>query len=523
MFTLAAKCLGELNRYYYFTALSEVVDDVELLIKDQMDRADEDLISACLGVVIHIQELDSDAALFPLHLKQIVEYFELPYQEMEWSKKVSELLPYCQNVEKYKQVHLKYLEDELRPRHLAPQQFTRQYEYVLSESFSGAQIKKLKKIILDNLNNVWNLDKSTSGRMLDFKCDGTLSITLEGAGYDHQFLDLCMDEFRIEKKSEQEIPQKTNPYTPAPHYRHFMEQYEVMDLDRLVEEYDEDIDRIQEHLAGKTIDELRLENSLRPESETLIKALDAFYLPIDRSKKACTEILESFPDCVEAYTCLAGWEKDPDQKIALLSSAVDAGERALDLDELDESRGCWGDHTTRPYMRALHLLGIEYITFGKLAEGEDILLDLIDMNPNDNLGVRDFLIEYALENRKWAIIRHLKNLFPDEESIIFSYCHYIYLYQTLGRKGKTKRALLDAFDRNPYPFLFLMGTAEVPENFEQYRIGSPEEGVMALPILDNFFSGNTKAIRWTLQVLHQCNRDLGNDEDDYTFEHVNYN
>jgi tetratricopeptide (TPR) repeat protein len=66
--------------------------------------------------------------------------------------------------------------------------------------------------------------------------------------------------------------------------------------------------------------------------------------------------------------------------------------KALDLAEPEVKTvprgGFWGILETRPYMRALHGLGLTTWKLGRLEEASDIFQQMLKLNPNDNQGAR---------------------------------------------------------------------------------------------------------------------------------------
>lgn len=101
------------------------------------------------------------------------------------------------------------------------------------------------------------------------------------------------------------------------------------------------------------------------------------------------------PDCADAYVLLAAeTAKSLREKADLFEQGVRAGERALGKEFFEEAvGGFWGLIETRPYMRAR--LGLASSLWG-LAERSAAIehaREMLRLNPNDNQGVRDVLLE----------------------------------------------------------------------------------------------------------------------------------
>ena len=65
---------------------------------------------------------------------------------------------------------------------------------------------------------------------------------------------------------------------------------------------------------------------------------------------------------------------------------------------MKENKGMfYGIHETRPFMRCLHQCSFCLYAMGNTKECVKILEEMVELNPNDNQGVRDYLLLYLLE------------------------------------------------------------------------------------------------------------------------------
>ncbi len=360
------------------------------------------------------------------------------------------------------------------------------------------QIKELATRICSDINKGWDAPIVVEG--IEW---GKKKFVLKLEGKASAFEDLAG---QLEKEgfefvdAEGTASEANNRFAPGEHYAHFMEQFELMDLDQFKNYSEEEIERKLDTMAEMTLDELREVNEITPASEALVQALKAFELPRLESLRLVSDILARQPDCVEALICQAGWEKDDEKRLDLLEDAVEAGERTVDSELMTREKMWWKNHKSRPYMRAMGLLGFELMTEHP-EEGLELLEGLVEMNPEDNQGIRFFLIEYYLVRRRWHQAKQMLQRYPDEDHISFWYAKYFYLYGTTGRKSKTKRALLDAFHRNPYPMYILSGVEDYPEDFIGYRRGSPEEAMEVIQLIADCLEHDYKQLHWLMDVL----------------------
>ncbi len=511
MCQLMADCLMDLRCYHFFQACAEVIADVQPLMDGIQD--DFDLwASACMDVVIRCQDLESDQALLPLTLDEVTTYFQLAKKDVRViSDRMYTFIGAAKSAA-YQVVQFDHLIEDLENIPLKTEWLVDYATYRYDRPLQESHGPYLEKILIHNLVNI--LDSEAEIQRCEVT-DDRLHIRVDGYLFDRILIDYILEDLGFIWLEGGEEEREENRFTPSAHYRTFMEQYEVMDFDGLEASSMEDLNqRIKDRFTGKTIDQLRAENPISADAHALIEALDAFHLSKEKSQAKVRSILKQFPNCVEAHICLAGWEEKPARRIEHLNDAIKAAENVLDIEKIDDDGLWWANHRTRPYLRALYLLGIEYAHDKQFAAAEDILLELLDMNPSDNLGVRYFLLEYGMVHKKWPIVRNLFKEFPDEDGIVFHYAKFMYLYSTLGNKSKTRRALLNAFDRNPFPFKILVGTVPEPEEPDRYRVGSPEEAVMVLPLLTKFMEDNQKFKQWCLRTLLDNKRVLEEDQED---------
>ena len=171
-------------------------------------------------------------------------------------------------------------------------------------------------------------------------------------------------------------------------------------------------------------------------------------------------------------------------------------------------------------MRAMRLLAEEFMISGKKDEGLDILWELIEMNEMDNQGNRVVLLEELTLAHRWTDLRELLALYPRDEFLSFYYAKVIYYYYTLGKKSKTRRALIEAYRRNKFPLRMLTGVEAFPKKLEDhFRFGDKNEALEVVPWLDKCLAKDKKLLHWIMETLIQSG--LWDEGEDRYFDYTN--
>lgn len=105
--------------------------------------------------------------------------------------------------------------------------------------------------------------------------------------------------------------------------------------------------------------------------------------------------LRKDPGCIEALTYLADHAKEPADAVKLLRKAVDAGQQLWGevAFEYGDDMTWWGFSATRPYMRAIQALGATHLEMGNDIAARECFERLLEMNPDDNQGIRHLLAQ----------------------------------------------------------------------------------------------------------------------------------
>ena len=108
----------------------------------------------------------------------------------------------------------------------------------------------------------------------------------------------------------------------------------------------------------------------------------------------------------------------------------------------------WLDIDNRPFLRAYHALGIEYVNRDDIAKALEIFSNLVAMNPNDNQGARSLVAECLFHLGRPAEVLHLCEQYSDDGMEGVVYGRPLALFQ-LGRREEADESLDAAIDFLP--------------------------------------------------------------------------
>ena len=209
------------------------------------------------------------------------------------------------------------------------------------------------------------------------------------------------------------------------------------------------------------------------------------------------------PDCVDALVLLTELDAtSPKAAIEGMQRAVAAGERALGAKFFAENKGhFWGILETRPYMRArLKLAGL-LLAVGLEQDAITHYEGILELNPNDNQGVRDLLLGSYLAHGRLEDAQKLLKRYKGDISASFAWGKVLERYLSGDLLGAEK-ALKNARQGNGFVELYLTGQRELPTSMpDYYSLGSDEEAVICLDSIAAAWTNHPAAIAWLMDRL----------------------
>ena len=229
-----------------------------------------------------------------------------------------------------------------------------------------------------------------------------------------------------------------------------------------------------------SVEHLR-EDAARAAQEVMWDAWDA----PDKKKRVALakKALELSPYCADAYTMLAlETAATPTKKIELFRKAVEAGEASLGKQAFRELTGAfWGFVETRPYMRARHYLGLALWESGQRAEAVAEYRAMLELNPNDNQGIRYLLIDCLLTLGLDADADALLKRYKDDGGVGWPWSRALLAFRLKGDGAAARKALKIALTNNSYVPPYLLGLRKMPSRLPDYvAVGGEDEAISYL-------------------------------------------
>ncbi|MGC9159724.1 MAG: tetratricopeptide repeat protein [Terracidiphilus sp.] len=221
------------------------------------------------------------------------------------------------------------------------------------------------------------------------------------------------------------------------------------------------------------------------------------------ARKLVKRALQLDPDCVDALVLLTSLDaRSAKDAIAGLQKAIDAGERSLGARFIKENKGhFWGILHTRPYMRALAETASLLRGEGLRSEAIAIYEKMLDLNPNDNQGVRDALLGLYLAVGDLAAVGKLLKKYKEDSMANFAWGRVLERYLSGDLPGAAA-ALKKARAANGFVELYLSARKPIPKVMpEMYSPGSEEEAILCMEILAAAWVEHKDALFW---LLEQC-------------------
>lgn len=241
--------------------------------------------------------------------------------------------------------------------------------------------------------------------------------------------------------------------------------------------------------------------SQAPAEQAQALIYEAWEATTDRRAAALArQALEIFPDCADAYNVLAETEaRSAEDARTFYQQGVDAGRRSLGEAFFREHTGhFWGMIETRPYMRARQGLADCLWALGRKRDSIAHSEALLELNPDDNQGIRHGLLSRYLAQGDDAGAERLFSRYAYDSSAAFLWSRVL-LDLRRGDPVAAKADLLAAMDCNPHVAGFFTGKRKPPATLpDSYSPGDRNEAVLYIASFAEAWLASSDALDWLI-------------------------
>ena len=212
--------------------------------------------------------------------------------------------------------------------------------------------------------------------------------------------------------------------------------------------------------------------------------------------------LELDPDCLDALRIEATiGQTRPAFMLVAIKKVVRKGEQLLGPEFFDENRGhFWGITETRPFMRALADLAQAHRYCRQDLEAIRVYQRMLELNPNDNQGIRDSLVVLLLANDWLEPARQLFKEYP-EAMAIMSWARVLERFLSQDLEGAA-RELATARESNPYVEAYLSGRKRLPRTLSSsYGMGDESEAQLCASEFEDACKRHPAWLEWLRQQV----------------------
>ena len=207
------------------------------------------------------------------------------------------------------------------------------------------------------------------------------------------------------------------------------------------------------------------------------------------------------PLCADAYVLLAEEEaRSVEQALAFYRLGVEAGQKAIGPERFKEYGGhFWGFLETRPYMRARQGLAVVLWAMGQHQEAIGHCQAMLELNPNDNQGIRYLLSGYLLSLGHTDALKQLLGQYEDDGTAMWLYTRALLAF----REGNpaADRLAEEAWAENSYVPEILSGRRPVIASPDGYiTLGGEDEAGEYAKDNGAVWRATPGAIEWLTRV-----------------------
>lgn len=247
---------------------------------------------------------------------------------------------------------------------------------------------------------------------------------------------------------------------------------------------------------------------MMPASTPVEEAQDVMYEAWQAQSRAkrvklAKKALSISPDCADAYVLLAEeTATSAEEALRLYAAGMAAGERAIGPETFEEMEGhFWGLLETRPYMRARDGYASTLWHMGEKDKAIAHFQNMLRLNPNDNQGVRYYLLTLYQEIGDDEALKALIKRYHKDYSANWFYTEALLLFRQQGAGRRATKKLKEALVKNPHVPKYLLGQKKLPKQHPAFiGIGDENEAIDFVSTAMTFWLQTPGASDWLRAV-----------------------
>ncbi len=197
-------------------------------------------------------------------------------------------------------------------------------------------------------------------------------------------------------------------------------------------------------------------------------------------------------------------EDNPMETIEDYQRAIDLFRSTKGEEYFEENKGYfWGMLETRPFM--MHLLEQAMLLWdaGQRDRAVSQLQYLLELNPNDNQGVRDVLMSRQLELDRLDEAQELLDIYDEEYSASWLFSKLLLSIKSNQDKSIIEKLYEEAVEENEFVVPLLIGKKKIPKSLPSfYSFGDENEAIIYVDLAQRAWKKNKKAIK----ILKEFNK-----------------
>ncbi|HEY6195662.1 MAG TPA: hypothetical protein VI504_11535 [Candidatus Eisenbacteria bacterium] len=233
------------------------------------------------------------------------------------------------------------------------------------------------------------------------------------------------------------------------------------------------------------------------------QAAEKYYAALDAAGrlrvKLAREAIALWPDYADAWALRAEEMPDIRKSREFWKRALQAATRELGAAAFREHAGnFWNVLATRPYMRARDGLAHADWALGDRIAATENWLDLMDLDPDDHLGVREVLVPRLLDLGRDDEAAKLLEQYADDPAAIFAFSRALLAFRRDGASPRATAALASALRANRHALKYLIRAAAPDPTLDDgyYRPGDEREAAIIFDELGRAFEATAGAVAW---------------------------